>query len=81
MMNKCKEAHSKQVRPHPSIFWTVLHYLVVANAVEGSWLILVCMSSQYKDSPNCRLEGEYVSRLRKEWIPMKVDGKFSPTGW
>jgi len=53
----------------------------MARAVEGSYLILVCVSSQYKDSPNCRLEGEYLTQLHKPWLPLMMERHFKPTGW
>jgi len=53
----------------------------MASAVEGSCVVLVCMSRRYKESPNCRLEGEYTSNLRKDWIPLMVETDYKPDGW
>jgi len=37
----------------------------MASAIEGSAIVLICMTEKYKESPNCRLEGEYCSQQKK----------------
>ncbi|KAL4228744.1 hypothetical protein ACF0H5_011787 [Mactra antiquata] len=53
----------------------------MALAVEKSAVILVCMSQKYKDSPNCRTEAEYVYRLRKDFVPLRLQREYIPDGW
>jgi len=53
----------------------------MANAVESSSIVLVCMSRKYKESANCRLEGEYAFRKRKIIIPLMMQSKWEPDGW
>eukprot|EP00026_Physarum_polycephalum_P018985 Phypoly_transcript_20798.p1 GENE.Phypoly_transcript_20798~~Phypoly_transcript_20798.p1 ORF type:complete len:192 (+),score=29.60 Phypoly_transcript_20798:42-578(+) len=39
------------------------------------------MSQQYKDSPNCRLEGEYCVNRRVDYIPIMMQAQYHPDGW
>jgi len=32
-------------------------------------------------SPNCRLEAEYATRLRKPIVPLLMQADYMPTGW
>lgn len=56
-------------------------FLTVAEAIEGSALVLVCMTEKYKESPNCRLEGEYCNQQKKPFIPLLMQDKYRPNGW
>jgi len=53
----------------------------MADAVERSCLVLVCMTRKYKESPNCRSEAEYTNKLRKEFIPLMLESDYQPDGW
>ncbi|XP_025084084.1 uncharacterized protein LOC112558098 [Pomacea canaliculata] len=53
----------------------------MALAVERAAVVLVCMSEKYKSSANCRTESEYVFRLRKDIIPLRVQSGYRPDGW
>jgi hypothetical protein len=53
----------------------------VAKAVEQSEVILMCMSQKYKDSPNCRLEGEYCVNKKISFVPLMMQQGYSPDGW
>lgn len=53
----------------------------MAEAIEGSYLVLMCMSSAYKESANCRLEASYAHKSKKNVIPLLVEEGYSPTGW
>ncbi|KAL3836546.1 hypothetical protein ACJMK2_021970 [Sinanodonta woodiana] len=53
----------------------------MALAVEKASVVLICMSQKYKDSPNCRSESEYVYRLRKDFIPLRLQPTYTPDGW
>jgi len=53
----------------------------MAEAVEQSSLVLMCMSRKYKDSPNCRLEGEYVVNRKVPFIPLMMQQGYLPDGW
>ncbi|XP_012942420.1 uncharacterized protein LOC101845869 [Aplysia californica] len=53
----------------------------MADAVENSAVVLVCMSERYKQSPNCRTEAEYTFQLRKDYIPLMMQKRYRPDGW
>ncbi|XP_070535398.1 uncharacterized protein [Ptychodera flava] len=53
----------------------------MADAVENSAVVLMCVSQKYRDSPNCRVEAEYAFQLRKDVVPLMVEDKYKPTGW
>ncbi|XP_070182482.1 uncharacterized protein [Littorina saxatilis] len=53
----------------------------MAEAVENSAVVLVCMSEKYKESPNCRTEAEYTFQQRKDYIPLMMQKKYRPDGW
>lgn len=53
----------------------------MADAVEKSAIVLLCMSRKYKESPNCRTEAEYAYKLEKTLIPLKVEKSYEPDGW
>lgn len=53
----------------------------MAEAVEKSSIVLICVCEKYKLSENCQLEAKYAHKLHKEIIPIimekgyeKVDG-------
>ncbi|EGD72038.1 hypothetical protein PTSG_00055 [Salpingoeca rosetta] len=53
----------------------------MATAVEGACAVIVCLSSEYKESAACRSEGEYAFNLKKPIVPVKVDLNYHPDGW
>ena len=53
----------------------------MAAAVEDSRVVVICISSNYKDSPSCRTEAEYTFQLRKPYIPLMVEKGYKPDGW
>jgi len=38
----------------------------MAEAVEASSVIVVCVSRPYKERPNCRMEAKYANQLLKK---------------
>lgn len=67
--------------PFFSSFCLFCLFYLVANAVENASCVLVCMTEKYKDSPNCRLEGEYTTSAKKKFIPLMLQKNFVPRGW
>jgi len=53
----------------------------MAEAVEGSAVVLVALSSKYQGSKNCRLEGEYAHLTSKTIIPLMMENNYRPSGW
>ena len=53
----------------------------MASAIERASCILVCMTEKYKESPNCRLEAEYIIQRKKPFIPLIMQKGYKPDGW
>jgi hypothetical protein len=53
----------------------------MAKAIEQSECVLVCMTEMYKESPNCRLEAEYIIQLNKPFVPIIMQKGYKPNGW
>eukprot|EP00808_Paulinella_micropora_P018834 g49530.t1 len=53
----------------------------MADALENSAVVLMCISDAYSKSANCRLEAEYCMKLKKPLIPLMMQQGYNPTGW
>ncbi len=53
----------------------------MAEAVEGSELMVICYSEGYKRSANCRMEAEYGYKTGKNMLFVRVQPRFRPDGW
>jgi hypothetical protein len=53
----------------------------MAEGIEKSDFILVCMSSGYKKSLNCQAEAEYAFERQKKIVPLIVERKYKADGW
>jgi len=53
----------------------------MAQAIESSNMILICMSNPYKQSAYCRSEAEYAYTRQRHIIPLVMEKKYRPDGW
>lgn len=53
----------------------------MAEAIENSQFVLLCMSDAYKSSAYCQLEAEYAFKFGSILIPLVVKKDFKQTGW
>lgn len=53
----------------------------MAEAIEKSRFVLICMSSNYKKSGNCKAEAEYAFNQKSKIIPLMVEANYKPDGW
>ncbi|CAF4058763.1 unnamed protein product, partial [Rotaria sordida] len=53
----------------------------IANAIENSECVLICMSSKYKQSPYCQLEAYYAFERGCRLIPIIIESNYKPDGW
>jgi len=53
----------------------------MANAVEESDAVILCVSKGYKESQACRTEAEYAFQMQKKLIPVLVEKDYRPSGW
>ncbi|CAM4796484.1 unnamed protein product [Rotaria magnacalcarata] len=54
---------------------------VMAEAVEQSSYVIVCMSDNYIVSPYCQAEAQYAFEQRRILIPLRVQSGYKPQGW
>ena len=55
--------------------------IAMANAIENSEYVLICMSDSYKQSPYCQLEAHYAFERRCRLIPLVMTSRYKPDGW
>jgi hypothetical protein len=55
--------------------------VAMANAIENSEYVLICMSDAYKKSPYCQLEAHYAFERRCCLIPLVMTPRYKPDGW
>lgn len=55
--------------------------VAMANAIENSEYVLLCMSDAYKQSPYCQLEAHYAFQRQCRLIPLVMTPRYRPDGW
>ena len=53
----------------------------MAEAVEQSQCVIICMSSSYRTSLPCKTEANYAYSLEKQLIPIKLQEDCASQGW
>jgi hypothetical protein len=53
----------------------------MANAIENSQFIVICMSDSYKQSAYCQSEAHYAFERQCHFIPAVMKQKYRPDGW
>jgi len=53
----------------------------IANAIENSKYVLICMSNTYKQSVYCHSEAHYAFERGCRLIPIIVEPNYKPDGW
>ncbi|CAF3216655.1 unnamed protein product [Rotaria socialis] len=53
----------------------------MANAVENSYIVLLCINQHYYESHYCRLEVEYAAEKRIKFIPCLMEKSFRAESW
>ncbi|RNA07786.1 hypothetical protein BpHYR1_034465, partial [Brachionus plicatilis] len=53
----------------------------MANAIESSFCVLICITENYKESNFCRLEAEYCVQKNRPFIPLILQKGYRPNGW
>ena len=53
----------------------------MAQAIEQSQTILICMSEQYRQSNYCRAEAQYAFQRQVKIIPLLLQNYYQPDGW
>lgn len=53
----------------------------IAEAIENSQSVLICMSDRYKESVYCQSEAHYAYERRCHLLPIVVQSNYKPDGW
>lgn len=54
----------------------------MANAIENSFVVLICISERYRESINCQAEAQYAFKIKKPIIPLILQKGFeNVSGW
>ena len=53
----------------------------MAQAIERSQIILICMSEQYRRSNYCRAEAQYGFQRGRKLMPILLQKHYKPDGW
>lgn len=82
----CHQIHQKLVQLKYRV-WIDLEnmhgstFQSMAQGIEASDMILICMSNSYKQSAYCQSEAEYAYTRRRQIIPLLLERKYRPDGW
>ncbi|UJR11399.1 hypothetical protein I4U23_015579 [Adineta vaga] len=55
--------------------------VAMADAIESSEFIIICMSETYKLSPYCQAEANYAFQRQCKLVPLIMKSKYKPDGW
>ena len=53
----------------------------MADAVEQSRYVIICMSDSYCVSPYCRAEAQFAFEKQRDLIPIRIQTGYKPQGW
>ncbi|CAF1563995.1 unnamed protein product [Rotaria sp. Silwood1] len=53
----------------------------MAQAIEQSHIIIICMSEQYRKSNYCRAEAHYAFQRQLKIVPILLQKHYKPDGW
>ncbi|CAF0808562.1 unnamed protein product [Adineta steineri] len=82
----CKQLYDELVRNGYKVWidFDQIHGNIMdamAQAIEHSRTILICMSEQYRRSNYCRAEAEYAFQRQLKIIPVLLQEHYKPDGW
>ncbi|CAF1294808.1 unnamed protein product [Adineta steineri] len=53
----------------------------MAQAIDRSEIIIICMSEQYRQSNFCRAEAHYAFQRQRQIVPVLMQKHYKPDGW
>ena len=82
----CKKLYEELVRSGYRVWidYDQMHGNVMdamAQAIEQSRTILICMSEQYRRSNYCRAEAQYAFQKQLNLVPILLQKHYKPDGW
>ena len=54
---------------------------IVADAIENSEFVVICLSDSYKRDNRCQAQAEYASVCKRILLPVVVHSGYKPDGW
>ena len=53
----------------------------MAQAIERSHIVIICMSEEYRNSNYCRAEAHYAFQRQRKIVPVLLQEHYRPDGW
>jgi hypothetical protein len=85
-MEICKQVYDELIRAGYRIWidFDQMHGNVIdamAQAIERSHAIIICMSEHYQRSNFCRAEAQYAFQRKLKMVPILLQKQYKPNGW
>ncbi|CAF3641022.1 unnamed protein product [Rotaria sp. Silwood1] len=82
----CRKIYHRLVEKNYKVWIDLEHMfddilVAMAQAIENSYIILLCINQQYYESDYCRLEAVYAAENRIKFIPCLMEKSFHPQSW
>ena len=82
----CKQLYAELIRIGYTVWidFDQMHGNVMdamAQAIEQSHTIIICMSEQYRRSNYCRAEAHYAFQRQRKIVPILLQEHYEPDGW
>jgi hypothetical protein len=82
----CKKIYDEFVRVGYRVWidFDQMHGNVIdamAEAIERSRIVIICMSEHYRRSNNCRAEAQYAFQRQLKMVPIVLQKHYKPDGW
>ncbi|CAF5053439.1 unnamed protein product, partial [Rotaria sp. Silwood1] len=79
----CRKIYHRLVEKNYKVWIDLEHMfddilVAMAQAIENSYIILLCINQQYYESDYCRLEAVYAAENRIKFIPCLMEKSFHP---
>jgi hypothetical protein len=82
----CKQIYDELVKSNYRVWidFDQMHGNVMdamAQAIECSHTIIICMSEEYRKSNYCRAEAHYAFQRQRKIVPVLLQKRYKPDGW
>ncbi|UJR22665.1 hypothetical protein I4U23_025704 [Adineta vaga] len=82
----CKQLYDELIRRNYRVWidFDQMHGNVMdamAQAIDRSQTIIICMSEQYRKSNFCRAEAHYAFQRQRQIVPVLMQKHYKPDGW
>jgi len=82
----CKQIYQELVRNNFRVWidFDQMHGNIMdamAQAIECSQTVIICMSEEYRKSNYCRAEAHYAFQQQKKIVPILLQKHYKPDGW